>query len=197
MSKLDLRVRDLKTGSTRQQAFDSEDAALAFLKARPQFVEVLGVASHNVTPEVNASLRAALRPLDEAERRCIFELEEAERKAEEAKAEVRRKAAEAEAATHREAMRTADPHRPMEVRYHFSQGLAIVDGSDDRVITEVAIETVTAWVAERNEWVESRNQIVGEAKVQLYPGPLPEGKSERVVTGSFIPVTAPPKPKAN
>ncbi|MBI4954667.1 MAG: hypothetical protein HY908_21765 [Myxococcales bacterium] len=194
MSKIDLRVRDLTTGNTKQQTFESTDAALAFLKERPKMSEVLGVASHNVTREESAALRAAMRPLDDDEQKRVAELEAAERAAEEARAEERRKSAEKEAAAHREAMRTADPNRPMEVRYHFAQGLGGVDSSDEREITEEAKAAVLAWVAERNEWVASRNQTVGEAKVTVYPGPLPAGVTERVKSGgTFIPVAAPKK----
>jgi hypothetical protein len=50
---------------------------------------------------------------------------------------------------------------------------------------------VLAWVHERTEWVTGRGQIVGEAKVTVYPGPVPP-KAERIVVGSFVPVSAPP-----
>ena len=50
-----------------------------------------------------------------------------------------------------------------------------------------------AWVAERNEWVEGRGQVVGEAKVTVWPGTLPKPGADRVQGGSFIPVTAPAK----
>ena len=35
-------------------------------------------------------------------------------------------------------------------------------------------------------------QVVGEAKLSVYPGTLPKGKTERIITGSFIPVSGPP-----
>jgi hypothetical protein len=63
---------------------------------------------------------------------------------------------------------------------------------DDREITDVMREAAKAWVAERNEWVEGRGQVVGEAKITIYPADVPKGQ-DRVVTGSFVPVTAPPK----
>ena len=58
--------------------------------------------------------------------------------------------------------------------------------------TEEAKAAVRAWVEERMEWVASRGQTIGEAKVTVYPGPVP-AKKERVVQGTFIPVTAPAK----
>ena len=47
------------------------------------------------------------------------------------------------------------------------------------------------WIKERNTWVESRGQVIGIAKIQVWPGPLPEGQDERVVVGTFVPILAP------
>ena len=54
-----------------------------------------------------------------------------------------------------------------------------------------AREAVEAFVAERATWVKDRNQMVGEARVELYPTELPEGVTERVISGTFVPVAAP------
>ncbi len=45
-------------------------------------------------------------------------------------------------------------------------------------------------MAERQEWVKSRGQIVGEATVTVWPAEMPEGTTERVQSGTFVPVTA-------
>jgi hypothetical protein len=82
----------------------------------------------------------------------------------------------------------------MDVRYLYNAPLALTDGMDPRPISDEAREAVLAWVAERNEWVEGRGQIVGEAKVTVWPGPIAKAGADRVQGGSFIPVTAPPKP---
>jgi hypothetical protein len=80
----------------------------------------------------------------------------------------------------------------MELRYRFNRAdLENTDALDERALTEDAKRAVLAWVHERSEWVAGRGQIVGEAKVTVYPGPVP-AKAERVVSGSFVPVSAPP-----
>jgi len=83
----------------------------------------------------------------------------------------------------------------MQIRYRFNAGLSVSDPTDSRAITDEARRAATAWVEERNEWVQSRGQCVGEAALQVWPGPIPAGsRTERIITGTFIPVTA-PRPK--
>jgi hypothetical protein len=195
MSKLTLKLRDLVKGAPSFREFESEDAAIAFLKDRPKLTEVLGVVFEGVTPEQNARLKAAMRPLDDEERAAEQRLADAAEQAAEAARAKQAKEAAAALAAHREAMKKADPNRPLEVRYNYATGISKVDAEDPREITEEMNAAVMAWVAERNEWVESRNQVVGEAKLSVWPGPLPKPGADRVQAGSFIPVTAPPKPK--
>ena len=195
-SKLTHKLRDLLKGGTTFREFDGEDAALAYLRERPKFTVVLGVVFEGLTPEQNARLKGAVRPLDDEERAAEHRLVEAASLAAEAAQEKRRKEEDVARAAHREAMKNADPNRPLEVRYNYDAGVAKVDPEDPRELTDEARSAVLAWVAERNEWVESRNQVVGEAKLAVWPGPLPKPGADRVQSGSFIPVTAPPKPKA-
>src|SRR5262249_3108263 len=104
----------------------------------------------------------------------------------------RRRDAEAEARAAREAAKKADPNRPMELRFRFDRTeLEKTDPLDERPITDEATKAVRAYVAEREEWVKDRGQMIGEAKVTVYPNTLPAGK-ERVLYGSFVPVTAGP-----
>ena len=85
----------------------AEDAAAAWLTARPRHTEVLGIATP-IEPAVNDRLRAAMRPLDAEEKLFMKRLDDAidavarEREAEKMKLE--QQAVEA----HRAAMRTAD-----------------------------------------------------------------------------------------
>ena len=189
--KLDLQLRNLKTGETEQKPFESEEAAMAWLKERPQFTAVLGVASHHVPKEISDKLKNGCRPLDEEEIKLEKELAAAEEQARK-RAEARRKAELAAAELHRKEMANADPNRPMEVRWTFDHGMSIADPADPRSITDEAREVVTAWVEERHEWVKGRGQVVGDAKVKVWPGPIPEGEGDnRVIQGTFIPVTAP------
>lgn len=188
--KIDLHVRDLQKGDRRNKAFESIEEAKAWLEDRPKFTEVLGVASHHVGGEVSDELKACLRPLDEEEKLLVRQLEQAVEDRARQRAEEMRKKELKEAEKHRAEMATADPNRAMEVRYCFNAELALADAADKRDIPPEAREAVMAWVKERNTWVESRGQVVGDAKVQVWPGPIPEGKSERVIMGTFVPVTA-------
>jgi hypothetical protein len=194
MSKIMLRLEDLRTGDASSREFKDEEATLAFLRERPPFIDVLGVVFEGLTPDQNARLKAAKRPLDDEERAAEGALEAKKAKAAEAVREERDKKAEAAAAAHRESMKNADPNRPMEVRYREGQELALVDQADPRPISDEAREAVLAWVAERSEWVADRGQIVAEAKVVVWPGTLPKPGADRVQGGTFIPVTAPAAP---
>lgn len=190
MSKITLKLRDLMKGDTSFQELATEEAAIAYLRERPRFTEVLGVVFEGLTPEQNQRLKAAMRPLDDDEEAAEEALAEKARRAAEAAEEARAKEAEVAAAAHREAMKTADPNRKMEVRYRYDGSIAPVDAEDKREISAETHEAIMAWVAERNEWVESRNQVVGEAKLTIWPAALPKPGADRVVTGSFVPVTA-------
>lgn len=194
MPKIMLKLEDLRTGDASNRELDGEEAAIEFLKARPRFVDVLGVVFEGLTPEQNARLKAAMRPLDDEERAAEERIKKTKERAVEAMRAERAKAEEAAQARHREAMKTADPNRAMEVRYLYNAPLSLVDQTDPREISEEVREAVMAWVAERNEWVADRGQIVAEAKVWVWPAKLPKPNAERVQGGTFIPVTGPAKP---
>jgi len=196
MDKITLKLQDLVKGETSFKEFDDEEATLAFLRARPPMVEVLGVVFEGLSPEQNARLKAAKRPLTPEEHAAEERLVAAGERAAEAAAALRAKEVETARAAHREALKTADPNRPMEVRYLYNAPLALTDHDDPRPITDEAREAVLAWVAERNEWVEGRGQMVGEAKVTVWPATIAKKGADRVQGGTFIPVTAPPKPKS-
>ena len=195
MAKLDLRVRDLKTGETLNAMFESEADALTWLADRPPFMEVLGVATHGLPKDLYATLRSAARPLDAAEAAMSAKIEADEeatmRKADD---ELRRLEQE-EAVAHRAAQLTADPDRPMAIEWTVDGDMHITDSADPRTITEAARSAVLAWVRERDEWVRDRGQIVGEASVSVYPGALPAsaGGARVLPGGQFFPAVAAPK----
>ncbi len=192
--KFDLQLRDLKTGNTSRKTFESVDEAKAWLADRPRYTDVMGIASHHVPRETSDELRAAMKPLDDEEKALDDALREAREKAVEQAAQERARAEAAEAARHMAAQASADPKRPMELRWTYKDGLSIADAADTREIPQVVREAVDAWVAERNTWVESRNQVVGDARLRAWPSDIPEGKGdERILSGTFIPVTAPKK----
>ncbi len=193
MSKVMLRLRDLNTGDGFTKEFDDIEATIPWLKDRPRFTEVLGVVFEGLTREENDRMKAAMRGLDDDERVSMGRLDAAERELKQKRADERRKEAEASENAQREAASKADPKRPMEVEYRFDKpDLTKVDRFDDRPITDEAKQAIAAWVAERMEWVADRGQTIGQAKVTVYPGEVPAGK-DRVVHGTFIPVTAPKK----
>lgn len=188
--KVMLRLRDLTTGDPGVSEHADVEAAMAWLRERPRMTEVLGVVFEGLSREDNDRMRGAMRPLDDEERACMQALDEREAAAKERAQAERRREAERDEQAAVEAAKTADPNRPMEVRFRYdTPELGNTDPRDTRPIPPALEEAVRAWVAERNEWVEGRGQMVGEAKVTGYPNDVPKGK-ERIVHGSFVPVTA-------
>lgn len=191
---IELRVRDLRTGDASIVGFESEEAALKWLAARPRYTDVLGAATLDLPSELVGRLRAALRPLDAEEQRLEDALDAAAQEAARKRNEEQKAREQAERDAHRAAMRGADPNRPMEVHWTFNREMELTDPADERPITDEAREAVLAWVRERDEWVRDRGQVVGDAKVTVWPGPLPaSARGERVKGGTFIPVSAPAK----
>jgi hypothetical protein len=185
-----LRIRNLKSREAGVVAFETEPEALAWLKARPAFVDVIGAAGQTPIPmDVQDRLRTAMRPLDAVER-----LAEAELDTSIAQEHVKREAEARQRETemhekHKAAMNTADPERLMEVYWRFDTGMRLTDANDPRPIPEEAKEAILAWIAERNEWVAGRGQTVGECTVKVWPGKLPSKDSDRVKEGKFTPVS--------
>ncbi|MCA9621146.1 MAG: hypothetical protein KC731_19125 [Myxococcales bacterium] len=188
--KIDLQTRDLKTGSTAPKAFDSLEDCKAWLAARPQYTEVLGIASHHVPAEVSDELKALRRPLDAEEQKLADDLDAAMQAARDRAAAQRRREEEAAAERHRQSMENADPGRPLTLRYLYNRGVVVADNADKRVPSQDVLAAIKEWVEERNTWVESRNQVVGDATITVHPGDLAEGQ-ERIISGTFIPVSAP------
>jgi hypothetical protein len=187
--KVMLRIRDLRTAIVDDREFDSIEAARAWLVARPRYDQVLGVPTEGVPVEVSQELKALCRPLDDEERAAAGRLDEAA-EAERARRRAEREREKEEAAREIAAeMARADPARPMKVRWSYDGGFENV--SDDRPVPDVAREAVLAWVRERDEWVEGRGQIVGEATVELWPGEVPAGEPRIARGGTFFPVTKP------
>lgn len=196
--KLSLRVRNLQTGELGTVDFEEEANATVWLRARPRFVEVLGLASDEVPHETSMALRAAMRPLDAEEAKLEAELVAAQRAAIEKLARDRVEREKREAAAHGSAG-NADPNRPMEISWTYDHGMVKGDPAETREITDEARAAAMAWIDERMEWVRDRNQIVGSAKITVWPGVLPKSAGgERVQKGTFIPCAAPaPNEKMN
>jgi hypothetical protein len=182
---LALRLRDLDKGELLVGEFEDRAAALAWLRARPHDMEVIGVASSSqLAEDEELELRAAMRPLDDSERAKAQALDESRLAA--LREHIAREQArfEQDVAAEREAMADADPLRPMAIAYDVHDGLSLADPADTREIPDVAKKAVLAWVAERNEWVHGRRQHVARAVVTVWPGPVPGGdESERCHAG--------------
>lgn len=192
MTKLEFRVRNLETRELLEATCASEIDALRWLRERPRFMEVLAVLTHDLTPELHGTLRAAARPLDPDELALSATIDADERAARLQGEEDTKRLALEESEAHRAAMLTADPDRPMSIEWSIDGGMHVVDPSDTRPITEAAREAVLAWVRERDEWIRERGQIVGEASVNVYPGSLPASAcGDRIVPGGlFFPTAA-------
>ena len=77
MPKVVLRLRDLQSGESAVHELPSVDEAIAWLVVRPSMTEVVGVVFEGLSREENDRMRAAVRPLDEAERARAAALEAA------------------------------------------------------------------------------------------------------------------------
>ncbi len=189
MAKIALRVRDLQTGVERNVELDSVEAAHDWLVRRPPFVEALGVASE-IDHDASRALKRVMRPLDAEEVRAQSALDAADDNARAKRAREEQAAQLAAGEAQRSAASQAEPSRPMQIRWTYDDGMTIGDPYDERSITDAARDAVLAWIAERNEWVIGRRQIVGQALVTVWPNAVPVD-DERVLNGTFTPVTAP------
>jgi hypothetical protein len=188
---IQLRIRNLQSREVGVVSFETEAEAHLWLKERPPFVDVMGMAGQASIPkEVQDRLKGAMRPLDDDEKLAEREIALAAEQDDLAREKEARKKEAEEQVKHAEGLKALDPERLMEVRWRFDTGMAPTDANDARPITDEAKEAVLAWVAERNEWVAGRGQTVGECTVKVWPGKMPAGKSERVQEGRFFPVSA-------
>lgn len=189
MSKIDLKVRKIKTGETLVATLDSFKDAVTWLGERPDYMEVMGLLSEGLTPEQDQALREALRPYSEDERRLIAEADRAASDAIRKRLEQEQALAALRKREYTEAMHQADPNRPMSVHWDIEKGYSITDPYDPREVTDAARRAIEAWVAERTTWVEGRGMKVYEATVTVYPGPVPDGQEEHRVLpgGNFLP----------
>ena len=191
MVPIKLRIRNLQSREVGVAAFETDAEALLWLKARPPFVEVMGMAGQTSVPmEVQDRLRAAMRPLDADERIAEREMELAIEQEDLERAKQERVREAEQQAKHQETMRTADPERLMEIHWRFDGEMRLTDANDPRPISDAARDAVKAWIAEREEWVAGRGQTVGECTVKVWPGKMPAKEEERVKEGRFVPVSA-------
>jgi hypothetical protein len=184
MAEFEVKVRNLKSGETLIASMADCEQCIAWLAERPPFLEILGVLS-DTSPAEQRRLKEAMRPYTEEELALKREFDERHRAA--LDAQYQKELAQIEREQSATPDPNADPDRPLSVKYEVDEGLTVVD--DDRPLTDAARDAVLAWVAERNGWIESRGQLVGEAHVEVWPHEVPGGdESARVLAGGrFFP----------
>ncbi len=183
---IQLKIRDMRTGDAKVAEFENVDDAETWLRERPQFVEVMGPAREGaLSPGDDKRLRAALRPMDDGEKKAVADLDQLAMKKMREMMAKDAKEGEKRLAAQREANRNADPDRLMNIVWERGQGCRNADPADERPVTELIEKAVAAWVAERNTWVHSRNKYLIDANIQVWPGPIPNGgtEDERVERG--------------
>lgn len=191
--KIDMKVRQMKSGQTLVATLDSFEDAVAWLGQRPDYTEVLGVLSESLTPKQREAMRDAMRPYSKEERDFQAQLraDDDRRMAE----RMQKEQAEWEQ-RYKQEMETqlqADPNRVKSVRWHRDEGFTSGDPNDPREVTEAARKAILAWVAERDGWVKDRGQVIYEAHVDVYLDEIPTGREDdRIVGGQFFPVSAEP-----
>ena len=181
MSTLELQIRHMHTGTSEIAELPSVDDALVWLAERPPFVQVVRVRT-KVSDEIEAKLRAAMRPLDDDERALQAAQDAAAESAR--KEELARLQAQAEA----EAMSLATDEADREMDLHFrrGEGLSKADPNDPREIPEAARRAAMSWLRERESWVHPRRQHLAEATLRVWPAAIPSGnESDRVIEGDF------------
>lgn len=180
MADFEVKVRNLVTGETLVAGMPDVDACVRWLKERPQNLEILGAIS-TMSGHDRERLQGAMRPYDDGELALKRKYDEARTAA--------AAAAYADAMAKMEAEPVedpnADPNRPMSVRWEIDEGMSTQ--GDSREINAAMREAITAWVAERNEWIHPRRQMVGEAHLEVWPNEVPEGESRVREGGRFFP----------
>lgn len=185
MADFDVKVRNLETGETMVASMPDCETCIAWLTERPPFIEIISVLS-DTSPAEQRRLKEAMRPYNSAERSLKQKYDDelaaglqAAYQDELARIESDQSAADEEDAN-------ADPNRPIAIKYDSDEGLRAVE--DKREISDLARNAVLAWVRERNTWIDSKGQIIGEAHLEVWPGEMPADETERVREGGrFFP----------
>ena len=142
MSGIELKIRNLQTGEQGSVTLESEKEALTWLRARPPFVDVMGLLTKH-PEEMSHRLRAAVRPHDAAERALAKQAEDEMMAQAKARAEADQRRAEEASTARRTEQKSADPNRPMQIRWMFDAGMQTVDKDDPREITVAARAAVS------------------------------------------------------
>lgn len=186
MADFEVKVRNLKTGEMMVASMPDAATCVEWLKERPPFIEIVSVLS-DCSPADSQRMKEAMRPYDSVERELKAKYDAEAAAAAKAAYAKELEALEADQSASKDELAEMDPNRPIAVKYEVDEGLVVVD--DDRELTEVARAACLAWVEERNSWVASKGQLVGEAHLRVWPNEIPDGdESKRVLEGGrFFP----------
>lgn len=182
MALVTLNLRDLQSGQRMLAEFETLDSCLDWLKARPQFVDVLGTADDSLSSEGEQLLKAALRPYDEEERALMEEYARKRQAELKSAAEQQEMQRASDRAAYESALQKRGPNDPMQLRWARGGQLTKAEPLDPRPIPQTVQEAVDEWVRERDSWVHRRGQRVAEAVVSVWPGEVPQGQ-ERIQQG--------------
>jgi len=185
MSDFEVKVRNLETGEMLVAGMPDAESCIQWLEERPKNIEIVSVLS-DCSPADSRRMKEAMRPYDEDELKLKAKFDEESMKAaaEQYGREMQQMEALQEASKDESEL---DPNRPISVKYEVDEGLVVVD--DSRELTEAAKKACLAWVEERNAWVADKDQIIGEAHLEVWPNEVPGGdEANRVLEGGrFFP----------
>lgn len=186
MADFEVKVRNLETGEMLVAGMPDCDTCIEWLRERPQNLEIVSVLS-DTSPADSRRLKEAMRPYDagELKLKAAFDKKNVQAAMEQYGKEMElieglQKDAKADAGD-------LDPNRPISVRYEVDTGLTVVE--DTRPLTDAAKKACMAWIEERNGWIKDKDQMVGEAHLEVWPNDVPDGdESKRVLEGGqFFP----------
>ncbi|MBL4683114.1 MAG: hypothetical protein JKY37_00880, partial [Nannocystaceae bacterium] len=161
MSALSLEIRNMETEERGEAEFPDAEAALAWLKERPHLIEVLRPVQRDLDPDLEARLRKAMRPLDDAERARRDELDQQ-------RDEKRRQGLQA---ANRDAIAEERPisggEAPLMVlEWERGRGL-LVRGDDKATVPAEIANAALEWIRERDRWAHSRRQLLATATLTI------------------------------
>ncbi|MEM6991584.1 MAG: hypothetical protein AAF721_13850 [Myxococcota bacterium] len=164
MPGLSLEIRNMETEEQGVAEFPDAEAARAWLEERPQFIEVLRTVDRDLDPKLEASLRQAMRPLDDTERARRDELD--------AQRDARRReklfAMNKQALAEERPITGAGGDVMMVLRWERGRGLTR-DGQESSVIPDDIAGVALEWIRERDRWAHSKRQHVANATLTIVP----------------------------
>lgn len=160
MTSVSLEIRNMETEEQGVAEFVDAEAAREWLTERPQFIEVLRPVQRDLDPELEASLRKAMRPLDDTERARRTELDE--------QRDAKRRAQLQ--SLNQQAVADDNPISGGEIAlvlgWERGRGLW-VHGDESAEVPKDVAGAALEWIRERDRWAHSRRQHVASARLSI------------------------------